>query len=190
MFHLGLTGDVVETYQWDVVDTYHLDVLMTYHWDVVKCFIWGLFETSWRRTDGTSLLGLLKTSSRRFNKTSWRRATETPWRRSIETSLSVSFETYLQRCWNLQRNIVTTSRRRLVSGWGPIKIKKLIWCSFFQHFCSYVRSQQETFQGIGGFLEQGHYKNFVKDRWKNFPRKNFWKVFLLQNWTKYLAKVK
>ena len=61
VFHLGLTGDVVETYQWDVVG----------------CIIWGLLQTSWRRTDETLLLRPLKTSSRRSNKMSWRRTTET-----------------------------------------------------------------------------------------------------------------
>ena len=66
VFYLGVTDDVVETYQWDVKDTYHWDVLVTYHWDVVECFIWDLFETSWGRTDGTSLLRPLKTSSGRF----------------------------------------------------------------------------------------------------------------------------
>ena len=94
VFHLRLTGDVVETNQWDVVDMYHWDVLVTYHWGVVWCFIWDLFETSWRRTDGTSLLRL---------------ATETSWRCSIETSLCVSFEIY--------RDVCMTSSRRLVAGW-------------------------------------------------------------------------
>ena len=60
---------------------------MTYHWDVIGCFIWDLFETSWRRTDGTSSLRPNETSSRHTNKTSWRRTTETSWRRSTETSL-------------------------------------------------------------------------------------------------------
>ena len=52
VFHLVLTGNVVETYWWDVKDTYHWGVLVTYHWDVVGCFIWDLFETS-----GDALMG-------------------------------------------------------------------------------------------------------------------------------------
>ena len=67
----------------------------TYHWNVFGCFIWDLFETSRRRTDGTSSLRSLETWSWHTNKTSWRRTTETSWRRSTETSLGVSFATYL-----------------------------------------------------------------------------------------------
>ena len=69
VFHLRLTGDVMNTYHWDV--------LATYQRDVVGCFIWNLLETSWRRTDETLLLRPLETSSRRSNKMSWRRTTET-----------------------------------------------------------------------------------------------------------------
>ena len=68
---------------------YHWDVLVTYCWDVVGCFIWDLFET-WRRTDITSLLHPLETSSRRSNKM--------PWRRTTETSLGVLFGTCLRHC--------------------------------------------------------------------------------------------
>ena len=46
-----------------------------------------------------------------------RRTTETSWRRSTETSLGVSFETYLGRRWDVQRDIVTTSPRRLAARW-------------------------------------------------------------------------
>ena len=67
VFHLRLTGDVMDTYHWDV--------LATCQRDVVVCFIWNLLETSWRRTDETLLLRLLETSSRRSNKMSWRRTT-------------------------------------------------------------------------------------------------------------------
>ena len=91
VFHLGLTGDIVETYQWDVKDTYHWDFLVTYHWDAVGCFIWDLFETSRRRTDETSLLRHLETSSRRSNRMSCVRTTETSWQSSMETSLGVFF---------------------------------------------------------------------------------------------------
>ena len=82
------------------------------------CFIWDLLETSWRRTDGTSSLRPHETSSRHINKTSWRRTTETSWQRSSKTSLGVSFETYVQRRWDVQRDVVTTSPRRLVAGWA------------------------------------------------------------------------
>ena len=104
------------------MDTYHWDVLVTYHWDVVGCFIWDLFETSWRRNDGASLLRPFETSLWCSNKTSWRRTTETSWRRSTETSLGVSFETYLRCRWDVQRNVVTKSPRRLIAGWVTIKI--------------------------------------------------------------------
>ena len=48
------------------MDTYHWDDLVTYHWDVVGCLIWDLFDTSWRRTDGTLLLLPPEISSRRW----------------------------------------------------------------------------------------------------------------------------
>ena len=113
MFHLKFTGDVVDTYHWDV--------LMTYQRDFAGCFIWDLLETSWRRTGNTLLLRPLETSSRRTKKMSWRRTTETSQWRSIETSLGVSFETYLRRHWDVQRDVVTTSPRRLVAGWALSK---------------------------------------------------------------------
>ena len=78
-------------------------------------------------TDGTSLLCPHETSSRHTNKTSRRGTTETSWRRSTETSLGVSFETYLRRHWDVQRDVVTTSPRRLVVGWvGVIKAKRIL----------------------------------------------------------------
>ena len=117
VFHLGLTGYVVETYEWDVVDRYHWDVLVTYHWDVVGCFIWDLFKTLWWRIDGAWLLLPLETSSQHSNKTSRKRTTEASWRRSIETSLGVSFETYLRHSWDVQRDLDTMLPRRLVVGW-------------------------------------------------------------------------
>ena len=99
------------------MDTYHWDVLVKYHWDVVGCFIWDFFETSWRRTDGTSLLCPFETSLRCPSKTSWRRTTETLWWRSIKTLLGVSFGTYLRHRWEGQWDVVTTSPRRLNAGW-------------------------------------------------------------------------
>ena len=53
----------------------------------------------------------------RSNKTSWRCTTETSWQRSIVTSLGVSFETYLRRCWDVQRDVLTTSPQCLATGW-------------------------------------------------------------------------
>ena len=47
------------------------------------------------------------------------------WRRSSETSLDVSFETYLRRHWDVQRDVVTTSLRRLVAGWVVATSAKL-----------------------------------------------------------------
>ena len=70
-----------------------------------------------KRTDGTSSLRPIETSPRHSNKTSWRRTTEMSWWRSTEMSLGVSFETYLRRLWDVQRDVVTTSSRRLVSVW-------------------------------------------------------------------------
>ena len=87
------------------------------HWDFVGCFIWDLFERWWRRTDESSSLRLFETSSWHSKFTQCRRTTETFWRRSTETSLGVSFETYLWRRWDVQRDVITTSPRRLISGW-------------------------------------------------------------------------
>ena len=106
-----------------------------YHWDVVGCFIWDLSEMSWRRTDWTSSFCPPKTSSRHTNKTSWRRTTE--------TSLGVSFETYLPRCWDVQRDVITRSLRRLVAGWvvpfvlffPEIYLIHPNFSSFFQNNC-------------------------------------------------------
>ena len=111
VLHLGLT--------WDVVNKYHFDG--------VGYFIWDLFETSWRRTDGMSLLLRLEASWKHFNTTLQRRTTDTSWWRSNETSLIVSFETYLQRCWNVQRNVAMMSSQRLFAGWG-------LTLSYWLHF--------------------------------------------------------
>ena len=103
------------------------DVLVMYHWYVVGCFIWDLFEMSRRHTDGTSLLRPLETLSRCSNKMSWRRITEKSWWRSTEMSLSVSFQTYLRRHLDVQRDVVTTSLGRLVSG--RVRMKHQIFMS-------------------------------------------------------------
>ena len=105
--------------------TYHWVSLVTYHWDVIGCFIWDLLETSWRHADGTSSLSPHEKSSRHTNKTSWGRAAETSGRRSTETSLGVSFETYLQRHWDVQRDVVTMLPRRLLAGWDPSYMRKV-----------------------------------------------------------------
>ena len=116
VFHFGVAGDVVGTYQWDVVDTYHWDFLVTYHWDIVGCFIWDLFQMLRRSTDETSLLRSVETSSWCSNKKSWRPTTETPLQRFTKKFLVVSFDMYLQRCWDVQRDVLTTSLRGLVTG--------------------------------------------------------------------------
>ena len=48
---------------------------------------------------------------RRSNGTSLLRPLDTP-----STSLGVSFETYLRRCYDVQREVIKTSLRRLVAG--------------------------------------------------------------------------
>ena len=65
----------------------------------------------------------------------WRRTTETPWRRSTQTSLDVSFETYLRRHWNVQREVASTSLRRLVAGWVMVEkdIRGGVCHSIFQY---------------------------------------------------------
>ena len=85
-----------------------------------------MFETSWRRNDGASLLHPFETSLWCSNKTSWRRTTETSWRRSIETSLGVSFETYLPRHWDVQRDVAAASPRRLNAGWVATSLLSIL----------------------------------------------------------------
>ena len=82
------------------------------------------------------ILHPLETSSRHTNKTSWRRTTETSWWRSTETSLGVSFETYLRRRWDVQRDVVTTSPRRLVAGWDDSRKNDCL-----ENACSSLNSQ-------------------------------------------------
>ena len=59
------------------------------------------------------MLRSLETLSRRSNKILWRRTT-------------VSFETYLRRRWDVQRDVVTTSLRRLVAGWDTFNFFLLL----------------------------------------------------------------
>ena len=103
-----------------------------------------MLETSWRRSDGASLLRRFETSLRRSNKTSWRRTTETSWRRSIETSLGVSFERYLRRCWDVQKDVTTTSPRRLNAGLGRSSHPE-VFCrpTFFHRTTLVVASKHE-----------------------------------------------
>ena len=65
------------------MDTCDWHIIVTYHSDIVGCFIWDLLETSWRRSDGRSLLRPLEMSSRHSDKKSWRCITETSWQRSF-----------------------------------------------------------------------------------------------------------
>ena len=104
-----------------------------------RCFIWNLFETSWRCTDGSSSLRSLEMSLWHINKTSWRRTTETSWGRSTETSLDVSFETHL--CCDVQRDVVTTSPRRLVAGWVAINYNSF-YLSFIDFFIDSITSKR------------------------------------------------
>ena len=132
------------------MDTYHWDVLVMHHWDIVGCFIWDLFEMSWRRTNGTSLLCPLKTSSRRSNKMSWGRTTETTWRRSSETSLGVSFEIYLLRCWETVSLVLPTELVRF--GLRPATLlKRILWhrC-FLMNFAKFLRTP--FLQNTSGWL--------------------------------------
>ena len=57
------------------------------HWDVVGCFIWNLFETSWRRTERTSLLSPLR---RHYN---------CPIRRHGDIPLRRIGDVPSRRCW-------------------------------------------------------------------------------------------
>ena len=101
--------------------TYHWDDLVTYYWDVVECFIWDLFERLRTRAGRTLLPRPLERSSRLSNK----------------TSLGVSFWTYLRRRWDEQRNVITTSTRRLVAGWVAV-----VFTSIFHFiFLFYVQKQ-------------------------------------------------
>ena len=67
-------------------------------------FIWDLLETL--------QLGTFETSVQRSCVTLWRRITE--------TLLDVSFETYLRRCWDGQKDVAKTSKRRPHAGWACI----------------------------------------------------------------------
>ena len=130
---------------------------MTSHWDFVGCFIWDLFEMSWRRTYGTSLLRPFKTLSRRSNKTLWRRTTETSWQCSNETSLVASFMTYLRCRWDVQRDVVTMSLRRFIAGWVHCWFHMVLrWKMWWNHFPYHYIDFDNALCGgadVNGFLE-------------------------------------
>ena len=103
--------------------------------------VWGVVETYW----GDVVLRPHETSSQHTNKTLKRPTTEMSWQRSTETLLGVSFETYRRRRWDVQRDVVTTSPRRLVAGWARFfmrkrkSLKARIDCETFlpEHFMKY-----------------------------------------------------
>ena len=108
VFHLGLTREVVETYQWDVS--------VMYHWKVVGCFIWDLFETLWRHW-----LDFVMSYHWWDVEMLWRHTTEMSWWCSIETLCDVSFETYLQHPWYVQGDVVMLPQHLVamwVANWG------------------------------------------------------------------------
>ena len=156
-----------------------------YHLGVFGCFIWDLFETSWRRTDGTSSLSSLETLSWHTNKTSWRRTTETYWWRSTEMPFGVSFETYLRRRWDVQRDVVTTSPWRLVTGWVAfgrylsfafIIMEQYSLCQFPLNLHSYIISEA----AVLSFASCSCSVDFRKCRWKSPYLSNdcLWKLYL------------
>ena len=95
-------------------------------------------ETSWWRTTETSLGILFGTYLRRCRDVLMGRRHCFPLRRCRDIPIRprediplrrlatfhwdvvgcVSFETYLQRCWDVQTDVVATSPRRLVAGWA------------------------------------------------------------------------
>ena len=120
VFHLGFAWYVVEMEQWGVrvryllevattflctfVETHHLDIVAKYHRDVIGwCFIWDYFKTSWKCTNGKSLLRILETSLQRSSMTLWRCNTETPF--------------HLKRTCNIVDTIRKTSPRCSQDGW-------------------------------------------------------------------------
>ena len=122
------------------METYHWGALVMYNWDVIGCFIWDLFKATWKRVDGTSLLRPFETSLRCSKKTWGRRTTETSWWRSIEASFGVSFGTYLQRHWDIQTEVVTTSPQRLNAGWDRGR-DCMIFFFFFFFFFDFLRER-------------------------------------------------
>ena len=84
------------------------DVPLRFRWVLHLKLVWYVVETNWWEVVITSH----ETSSRHTNKSLWRLPL---WR--IGDVLGVSFGTYLQRRWDVQRDVVTTSPQRLVAGW-------------------------------------------------------------------------
>ena len=101
MFYLELTGDVVgQTNGKSWIRTTDTSLGVSFE---------SCLRRRGRRTDGTSLLCPIETSSHRSNNMSRRHNTETSWRLSIET--------YLRRRRDILGDVVTPSPRRLVAGW-------------------------------------------------------------------------
>ena len=92
------------------------------------------FETNMRHNNGMLFLHTLETLSRRSLMVSWRRITETSRRRSNETLLGVSFGTCLRRCWDGLKEVATTSSRRPLSGRDIVLIKKELQHRCFKYF--------------------------------------------------------
>ena len=117
VFHLGVTGNIVEMCKREIVDMRHWGVLVIYHWDVIGCFIWDLFEMLCRCTDGTLLIHPPKTPSWHSNKMLWRHTSEMLWQCSTKMSMGIWFVTYLQHHWDVQRDLVTKAPQHLVADW-------------------------------------------------------------------------
>ena len=91
------------------------DVLVTYHWDVAGCFIWDLFETLWRRTDGTSSLRPLET----FNMSA-RRCEDVPLRCFGNVQLRRFSVFHLRRTCGVAGTSRKTLLRRLHDVFLPV----------------------------------------------------------------------
>ena len=74
---------------WDVVETYWWDIVITSQWDVITTYQQDVVKTY-----------------------HWDVLAAFHW-----DVVGVSFETYLRRYWDVQRDVATTSPRRLVAGW-------------------------------------------------------------------------
>ena len=117
-------GDVPLKHRW----VFHLRLV----WDVVEAYRWDVVVTS------------LETSSRRSNKMLWRCTTERSWWRSTETSLGVSFKTYLQRRWDLLRDVLTTSCYRVGETFERLRKNQIT--SFDNLLLLYPYSYRKEFQ--------------------------------------------
>ena len=138
VFHLGVTGNIVEMYKRDIVDMCHWDVLVIYHWDVIGCFIWDLFEMLCRCTDGTFLIHPPKTPSWHSNKMSdvplrcyGNVPPRCPWVFDLWRTCNITGtyrETLLRRPHNI---LLLIGFYLLSSSWICIKHPKISCCSNF-----------------------------------------------------------